>query len=199
MKEREDDQKRWENDREQIEKSLHQLTDKQVDNIIFDSEVNKWNQNDSEFDSILNGKRNVCIVIEDERHNLFGGFIGNTITIHHKIIDNSCFVFSLKKDGQINPRKFNKKENGYSYSICSDRHNILMGLGLKGDSFQDLSIFKKDYSCSGRCIQYAFDYGNEEYALCGKIYFNIISNVSSKQIVTFIFNHNTNIFLSFQN
>ena len=171
QQERDEDVKRRSEEKEEIERILYQLTRKEIDGTIFDSEVNKWNRNDSEFREIMNGKRNVCVVVEDERHNLFGGFIGNETQYMN---DQTCFVFSIKKDGVFNPRKFKKNQQGYSYNICKNDFCVLMGFGLTNDYYyKDIYIYKKDYSCSGCCLQYAFDYGNQEFALCGKINFNV--------------------------
>ena len=104
---------------------------------------------------------------------MFGGYIGNEIVVGKPVNDPSCFVFSLKKDGMFNQRKFNKKEQGYSYKILSNASFLLMGFGLKDHTLKDLYIYTKDYSCSGRCFQYAFDYGNEDHAFCGKTHFNV--------------------------
>ena len=88
--------------------------------------------------------------------------------------DQSCFLFSIKKDGKFNPKKFMKNRQGYSYQISSNDFCVLMGFGITSDKFyKDLYIYKKDYSCSGCCKQYVFDYGNEQHALCGKNCFNV--------------------------
>ena len=37
-----------------------------IQGMIFDSEINKWSINNSEFDTIIQGRKNVIVVVEDE-------------------------------------------------------------------------------------------------------------------------------------
>ena len=48
---------------------LEKWTQLSFDSIIFDSEINKWSKNDSEFDEIMKGRKNVIVMVEDEDQN----------------------------------------------------------------------------------------------------------------------------------
>ena len=168
------DKERWKNEQEEIEQSLSQLSSKQINKILFDSEKDKWNKQDSSFTTQLQGKQDIIILIEDEQMNLFGGYIGNEIIIGKNVKDNSCFVFSLRKNGVKNLKRFEKNQIGYSYWIRPDSSDLLMGFGMSEDGklSKDITLFKKN-KCSGFCSQLCYDYNDEEFALCGKKNFNI--------------------------
>ena len=172
QEERENDKRRWREEKEEIERQINEMTDKQIDHILFDSEINKWSENDSEFGEIMKGKKDVIVLIEDERKNLFGGYIGNEIVVQQDSNDNSCYVFSLRKNGEFNPNKYQKNDVGYSYWIPSDSTSILISFGTTGLLCKDITLYKKDYS-SGYCSQHCYNYNNEQFALTGKYWFNI--------------------------
>ena len=149
------------------------MTDKQVSEILFDSEIHKWNKNDSEFVEKLNEKRNIIVLIEDERQNLFGGYIGNQIHINKNVKDNSCFVSSMRKNGEYQMKRYLKNEIGYSYGIANDSQNVLITFGNGNDNLcRDIVLYKKDYSY-GSCQQECYNYNGESFALTGKYWFNI--------------------------
>ena len=149
------------------------MTNKQIENILFDSEINKWNVDDSEFDEKLRGKRDIIILIEDERQNLFGGYIGNRIKIDEKVKDETCYVFSLRKDGEYTMKQYLKNEIGYSYWIGDDSSDCFMVFGVSDDTNgRDITVYKKE-SSSGYCKQECYEYSREPFALTGKHDFNI--------------------------
>ena len=57
--ERQNDIERWEIEKEIIEESLEEITKMKIEEKIFDSEIHKWSENDSEFDLIIKGRKNV--------------------------------------------------------------------------------------------------------------------------------------------
>ena len=121
----------------------------------------------------MNRKKDVIVLVEDERKNLFGGYIGNEIVVQQNVNDISCYVFSMRKNGEFNPKKYQRNNVGYSYCISKDSYNLLMTFGMSKDSFcKDITLYKKDYS-SGYCDQHCYNYNNEQFALTGKCYFNI--------------------------
>ena len=67
---------------------------------LFDSNIHKWNRNDSEFSSKLIEHRHVCIVVEDNNNNIFGGYISKEIGIEKFHFDSKSFVFSMKRNGK---------------------------------------------------------------------------------------------------
>ena len=57
-------------------------------NIVFDSEIHNWKENESEFDTKIFGKEKLTFLIEDNENNLFGAFVS-------KKIDDSSFCFRI--------------------------------------------------------------------------------------------------------
>ena len=173
QEERESNLDRWKNEKEEVERRICQMTGKQVKEILFDSEINKWNKYDTEFDQIMKGKKEVIVLVEDHLQNLFGGYIGNEINIQQNIQDQSFYVFSLRKNGEFNPKKYERNNVGYSYWIGSYSDMILMTFGLNENIVcKDITLNKKDNS-SGYCEQHCYNYNNEQFALCDKLNFNI--------------------------
>ena len=148
------------------------MTNKRIKEILFDSEIHKWNENESEFGQKINGKKNVLILIEDERQNLFGGYIGNEVRINNQIKDKSCYVFSFRKDGEYRMKRFERNQTRYSYWIPDNSRDCLIAFGIKSGQGKDITLYKKEYSI-GYCEQICYDYKGEQFALTGKMYFNI--------------------------
>ena len=63
----------------EIIENICEFTGMEIKKILFDSNIDKWNMNNSDFGKKLEGKRNVIIVIEDKERNIFGGFISKEI------------------------------------------------------------------------------------------------------------------------
>ena len=112
-------------------------------------------------------------MVEDEYQNLFGGYIDTTITIGETITSNNCYVFSLRKNGEYRMKKYFRNKTGSSCRISVDEKDTLFGFGVgNNDCFNDIFIFKKDYS-DGYCQQECYDYKGESFALTGKGDFNV--------------------------
>ena len=113
----------------------------------------------------------VLILIEDEQNNLFGGYIENEVIIDKHIKDKSCYVFSLRKNGEYTMKRYLKNENGYSYGFLSALNkNTLIVFGESEDSkCNDIVLYK---NLSGYCKQVCYNYNDEQFALTGKRCFN---------------------------
>ena len=115
----------------------------------------------------------VFILVEDERENLFGGYIGNEIIIDENVKDPTCYVFSMRKNGIFHTKRYERNANGHSYWIANDSQNLLIMIGVSDDkSARDITLYKKDYS-SGYCRQQCYKYSGESFALIGKFHFNV--------------------------
>ena len=73
--------------------------------MIFDSSIHCWNENSSEFDSIIFNKEKLMFFIEDTNDNLFGCYINSKINrCKYKkgsgIRDENAFIFSIKNNGK---------------------------------------------------------------------------------------------------
>ena len=127
QEERQSDLLRWRNEKEEVERKINELSGKQVKEIIFDTEINKWTISGNEFGSKINQKKDVIVLVEDENKNLFGGYIGNEIVIGQNVKDDSCYVFSLRKNGVFNPKKYQRiNDEAKSYRIGNNSHHIFM-------------------------------------------------------------------------
>ena len=115
--EREDDQQRWEREKYQVKQGIEKLTRKRIDKIIFDTETHEWDINTSEFGNIVEGRKDIVVMIEDERKNLFGGYIGETVQLCKAVKTDKCFVYSLRKNGIFNPKRYDVKRGETRYFL----------------------------------------------------------------------------------
>ena len=142
----------------EIPKRIAEMTKRTIKSEVFNSDKQKWGIKESEFSRIVNGKKNVMIIIEDEHNNIFGGYISKEIVINEWIIDQTAFVLSMKKGG-----------NGL-FVFPEFRNGLFIFGGGNADdnSPKDISVMKKSDDCD-RCfsIQQSFNYGKDKKALTG--------------------------------
>ena len=75
-------------------------TSRKVSNILFDSDIDNWNQNTSVFDQRIINKEHIIIIIEDSNGNKFGGYVNSKIDeVNDWINDPKSFLFSLESKG----------------------------------------------------------------------------------------------------
>ena len=117
---------------------------------LFDSEIHKWNINDSEFGKKLKGRRYVCIVIEDTNNNIFGGYISKKIGINKYHYDSKSYLFSIKRNGEWKMKKYPLKENCYDLKVFLDDNDVLFAFGAEDKDntnyLRDILVYKKDLS-----------------------------------------------------
>nr|BAN41572.1 hypothetical protein [Entamoeba invadens] len=124
------------------EESLEKLTGMKIGNVVFDSDKDDWSQNNSVFiDKVMN-KSNLCFLVEDTNHNKFGGvFPGNINAVSKWLNSGSSYIFSLMKNGTLNPKKFGKSgiNTDYEFYLYSqdDQYLFLCGGGC------DIGVRKK--------------------------------------------------------
>ena len=155
----------------EIPKRIAEMTKRTIKSEVFNSDKQKWGIKESEFSRIINGKKNVMIIIEDEHNNIFGGYVSKEIVINEWIIDQTAFVFSLKKDGKYHPKKYPLMEGGNGLFVFPEFRNglfIFGGGNADDNSPKDISVVKKSDDCD-RCfsIQQSFNYGKDKKALTG--------------------------------
>ena len=73
--------RRRKNEQNKIEELITQMTSQHIKEIVFDSEIDSWNIKESIFVDKIQGKKGIIVLVEDERNNLFGGYIGNKICL----------------------------------------------------------------------------------------------------------------------
>ena len=160
-----------------FEKGLILLYHKRFGTKIFDSKTNQWGTNKSEFHTIVNGMKDICIFIEDEQNNVFGFYIPDEIQIGKLIQSTSCSLFTIKKNGVYELNKYERNnQEGYSYCIYDSNHHILFGIGMdnKGN-WNDLEIQKKERNIGKSHLKcFGTEFEKETYPLTGKEYFKIV-------------------------
>ena len=143
-----------------------------MESVLFDSNIHKWNKNDSEFSSKLNNKLKVMILIENNFGNIFGGYIEKEIKIN-QFINEGTYVFSMKKNDTIEMKKYPLKPNEKGFYLCRDYYNVLFAFGEENDYFRDICIWKKDVKQNEYCKQHSFEYDGKEHCLSDKIDFEV--------------------------
>ena len=146
--------------------------------IVFDSKINNWKQNKSEFDKLIFKKQNLLFLIETNDGIKFGGFISkeidkmadlkvvnNVFKWENHISDSNAFLFTFKDN---NPMKFNIKKD-------KNNDEITFYLFLKEDDwlfqfgYHDIYISKQNTKSSIYQDMYcSFNYEGNENALIGK-------------------------------
>ncbi|ELP85871.1 hypothetical protein EIN_282620 [Entamoeba invadens IP1] len=124
---------------------FEKLVEKKISNVLFDSEKDDWLQETSVFNLRLLNKENVCILIEDDNNNKFGGVVSCKIQNTNTWLGNgNSFIFSLTKNGERNCKKYtpnNGFECGNEFILSPKGHKLLfMFGGCKGN---DIRVYKK--------------------------------------------------------
>ena len=84
------------------------------------------------------GKQHICIVLEDKKNNIFGGYLHNEIVGNKWINDKNSFLFSIKRNNKQLLLKYKKKRQCNSFFLSYDDDDVLFQFG--GDnSFSSLS------------------------------------------------------------
>ena len=147
---------------------LLKVLQKEVESIIFDSEKDSWEINNSTFTSKLEEKSNICVVIQDTRHNIFGGYINKTISTNKWVHDNDCVLFSLKNGSDWSGATYPIIENRHDFRICVDSHDVLFAFGGEDNytnyTFKDICVYKKNTNKKCTCQPYSFV--SDQNALC---------------------------------
>ena len=158
---------------------LENWTKKRIDNILFDSNINDWNKNNSLFFNKIYGKSNFVILIEDTKGNKFGGYFNSKVNSikSYNSYDLNAFVFNLKSNGRLTEMmKFEITNPNKSFRIYSSSSNWLFSIGSDGgnNGLDDITVMKRNYE-NGRngCCQRCYNYKGIQNALCGSKEFDI--------------------------
>ncbi|BFU23339.1 predicted protein [Entamoeba histolytica] len=151
-------------------KQLEEWTNRKVSNILFDSDIDDWNQGTSVFDQRIMNKEHIIIIIEDEEGNKFGGYVNEKIDkigYCGYINDSKSFVFSLESNGRI--------EGMMKYDIEIPQHAFYLHNQSMNWSFafgSDIVVGKENKKTKSYCSQqHSYEYDGIENALCGKQHF----------------------------
>ena len=161
--------------KEKHQKQLEEWTLLKCSDIIFDSKINSWSVNSSEFIQQILGKSKLMFIIEDERNEIFGYYLNTEVIYQYekhleqfkKIeTDSYSFHFNLQSNNNRleNPMKFeikNLRDTGHR--IYEDSSDFLIELG-------EITLRKEFDKMNCRCEQHEdlFNYHGIEKALCGK-------------------------------
>ncbi|BFU23760.1 trichohyalin, putative [Entamoeba histolytica] len=147
-------------------KQLEELTEKRINNILFDSDKDDWSKNTSVFDQRIMNKEHIIIIIEDEDGNKFGGYVNEKIDkVGTWINDSKSFVFSLESKGRMKGMmKFDIKYPQNAFYLCNQSSDCLFKFGYFGDIF----VYKENYKTKSYCQQDSYEYEGIRNALCGK-------------------------------
>ena len=145
-------------------KQLEELTEKRINNILFDSDKDDWKENTSVFDKRIMNKEHIIIIIEDEEGNKFGGYVNEKID---KVVttfnDSHSFVFSFESNGRMKGmKKFDIKQPEYAFKIYKQSDDYLFSFGW------DIYVCKENDKKYSYCDQSSFEYEGISNALCGK-------------------------------
>ena len=112
-------------------KQIDEWTNKKIGQVIFDSDVDDWNQNSSMFDTKILNKQNLIFLIEDTNGNKFGGFVNIKIEKTTTwLTDTGMFVFSMKINGKNEMKKYMKTKNdNYGFYLVIKGHYELFEFG----------------------------------------------------------------------
>ncbi|BFU26481.1 trichohyalin, putative [Entamoeba histolytica] len=157
----------------EIIKQIEEWTEKRMDNILFDSDIDDWKEDTSVFDQRIMNKEHIIIIIEDEEENKFGGYVNSKIDkIHSFINDSKSFVFSLESNGRMKGmKKFDIKQPDYAFYLGIQADNYLFAFG----SGADIIVYKENNKTESHCSQHSFSYEGITNALCGKQFPNLFT------------------------
>ena len=163
------------NDSSSIKFSLELLVESPVKRLVFDSLINNSLSKTNVFRNILLGRKNICIVIEDLKDNIFGGYIHDEIVSNTFMNDSRSFLFSIKREKKSYLLKCEKKDIGYSFYMNVNDEDILFCFGgIEKDDRHDICInCCQQKSITGICDYCSFDYHGYENALIDSNFFEL--------------------------
>lgn len=153
--------------------SITELTECQFDSLLFDSEIDNWNNGDSTLTNRIIGKSNIFLFIDDGI-NQFGYYIKSQINEIDKFInDSNSFLFSFNKQ-----EKYPITNPKYAIQFHSPNQVNMITIGNG-----DISLKRKEEKEKCTYKQTSFDYGNSKSSLIS--IFNRKEIFTLKQLVIF--------------
>ncbi|ELP86170.1 hypothetical protein EIN_328570 [Entamoeba invadens IP1] len=139
----------------EVEK-LEEIAQQKISNVLFDSITDDWSKNTSVFGDKINNKTNVLFLVEDDQNNKFGGVLYDEINIDTWIDTKTSFIFSLVRNGILNPIKFDLQfgQNRAFIVSVKDNHWLFVFGKNEARDTRDICIKKKGISgnkCSPTC------------------------------------------------
>ena len=152
---------------EKEKKQLEQWTELKCNDVVFDSEIDNWEEGKSVFNEKIQKKSHILFLIENEKNEMFGYYLNSKITDKYSIYperaDSKSFQFILRSNGRLEKSmKFEIKDLYYGgYVLYNKSEQILIRLG-------DITLFKENMKTESFYFQrnHIFDYHGIENALC---------------------------------
>ncbi|ELP88815.1 hypothetical protein EIN_103380 [Entamoeba invadens IP1] len=111
---------------------LEEITKKKISNIVFNSFEDDWSKDTSVFDDKIKGKGDLLFLIEDDKKNKFGGvYYGKVDKSGYWLKGDTSFIFSLVRNGELNPKIFLLKEGqaDNAFISCLTNNSYLFAFG----------------------------------------------------------------------
>ncbi|ELP85132.1 hypothetical protein EIN_081640 [Entamoeba invadens IP1] len=126
-----------------------------VKSVVFDSNIDNWNKDNSVFSQKIVGLQNFSVFIKDVQDNIFGVFIREKVTKRSGwVTDKNSFVFKLKSNSKTTSECFFANEDClHMFAVFDDDKE---GLFAVGDG-HDIAVRKKGIEgsyCSPKSFQY---------------------------------------------
>ena len=152
-------------------RELSELTGMEIEEILFDSTIHSWDSDESEFAERIEGHKNICVVIEDRKGNVFGGYSSKQIELNKYLFDTKSYLFSIKRNKKYSLKKYPLKNmNAADFIVYINEFDVLFTFGAEitetnlGE--KDIVVYKKDLDIFNFCNQHSYEYYGEEDALC---------------------------------
>ena len=143
---------------QEVKKFLNETINKQLKNVLFDSDNDDISINKSLLFEKIQGKSNLLILIDIEE-DIIGYFISNEINQIGKYCESEkCFIFSLNRE-----TCYTIKDKKYSICIHKSKDEKLLTIGK-----EDIVLYKKEMKDKSYCRQTSFNYFDERNVLIGK-------------------------------
>ncbi|KAL7718026.1 TLDc domain-containing protein [Entamoeba marina] len=131
--------------------------------IIFDSDI--YGNGMESLEHILKNKNQLYFIHFDDDDNVFGGYLSSRIDmINIDVKDNTSFLFSLIRNGEIKNKKYSIRSSCEEHAFCLMlEDNFLYEFG-PGDFFSDITICK--IGCKNSCCDpNSYEYNDEKNPL----------------------------------
>ena len=131
-------------------KQIEKWTEQRMEQVLFDSQYDNWNQNTSIFDQKIFGKSNIVIAIQLENGDVIGGYISQCIDKYNFYIEDvNAFLFKFSR---FEIKQFYIEE---CKNACGLFPPDLENLFVFGES--DIVIRKHDFQNQSYCQPKSFD------------------------------------------
>ena len=144
---------------------IEELTQKHVRRILFDSTLNNWSVNNSDFGCLIENESQLVIMIETTEKKRFGCYINNSIDKIGKFIDDkNAFIFTMNDIIE----KYPIKDHGNAIQVFDTVNENLFSIGYQWSTQSwnaDILIRKKETKGKCHCLQSSFNYQWKENAL----------------------------------